>query len=74
MLYGLTGLMEYLVDGRLGNILGSRRMRGKFAKLMNHRGIWSGGREVACMLHVKGMPFLVIEREPAVVARATSES
>jgi len=44
ILYALTSLVGYLVEGHLENMLGSRRMRERFTKLKGHIIIYGYGR------------------------------
>jgi len=73
MLYTLTTVVQYLLEGHLVSIWGRRRMKERISKLKDHVilcGYGLVGREVARVFRSEGTPFVVIEKEPAVVALA----
>jgi len=58
MLYGLTTIVQYLVEGEIRDLLGGRRMKDKIAKLKDHIilcGYGQMGREVARSLQNEGV-------------------
>ena len=76
MLYGATTMVQYLVEGHLGNILGGRRMKEKIGKLEVHIilcGYGQVGREVARTLENEGVPFVVVDHNQEAVARAADD-
>jgi voltage-gated potassium channel len=73
MLYTLTTVVQYLLEGHLANIWGRRRMKDRIAKLNNHVilcGYGLVGREVARVFNSEGVAFTVVEQDPAVLATA----
>jgi voltage-gated potassium channel len=74
MLYTLTTVGQYLLEGHLANIWGRRRMKDRITKLKDHVilcGYGLVGREVARAFVAEGVPFVVVERDPAALAAAT---
>lgn len=77
MLYTLTSVVQYLLEGQLVNIWGRRRMKDKISRLNNHVilcGYGLVGREVARVFENEGTPFVVIELDPQVIALAAENS
>ena len=73
MLYMLTTVVQYLLEGHLASIWGKRRMKDRIAKLKNHAilcGHGLVGREVARAFTAEGVDFVVIERDPVALADA----
>ncbi len=76
MLYALTTMVQYLVEGEIRDLLGSRRMKDKIAKLKDHIilcGYGQMGREVARSLQNEGVPFVIIDASQEAIARAASD-
>ncbi len=68
MLYTLTTVVQYLLEGHLVNIWGRRRMKDRIGKLNDHVilcGHGVVGREVAQAFVAEGVEFVVIERDAA---------
>ncbi len=64
MLYTLTTVMQYVVEGHFGEAVGRRRMKDKITKLSNHYvlcGYGRVGREIAFEFKREGIPFVVID-------------
>ena len=62
--YALLGIVEYVVEGQFGFILGRRRMKTRISDLMNHFivcGFGKVGGEVASTFKEEGVPFVVID-------------
>ena len=76
MLYALTTVMQYFVEGQLTNILGRRRMKEKFAKLKDHIilcGYRRVGREVARVFRDEGVALVVIDVDQNAVDQAAAD-
>ncbi len=74
VLYTLTGVVGFAVEGELGRLWGGRRMLGRIRELEDHYiicGFGRVGQEVAADLANRGAPFVIIEqsRELATLAR-----
>ncbi|MCJ7521258.1 MAG: NAD-binding protein, partial [Dehalococcoidia bacterium] len=64
MLYTLTTVVQYIIEGNLANILWRRRMNEKIAKLKDHIILCGYGRvgtEVARVFEEEGVLFVVID-------------
>ena len=64
MLYTLTALVQYFIEGRFQNILGRRRMKERIAKLKGHIILCGYGRverEVARVFESEGTPLVVVD-------------
>jgi len=73
MLYAATAVVQYLIEGNLGNILGRRRMKTEIAKLKGHTilcGYGKVGKEVAHVFKDEKAPFVIIEQDEKACARA----
>ncbi len=73
MLYTLTAVVQYLLEGNLASIWGRRRMKDRITKLKDHVvlcGYGLVGREVARVFRSEGVAFVVIEQDPEVIAGA----
>ena len=73
MLYTLTTLVQYVLEGNLASIWGRRRMKEKTSKLKDHVilcGFGLVGREVARVFKSEGVPFVVIEQDPEALTLA----
>jgi len=76
MLYAATTFIEYLLEGRLGNILGRRRMRDEISKLKDHIvlcGYGKVGQEVARVFQSEDARFVVIESNPEMANKAIDD-
>jgi len=74
MLYTLTTIVRYLIEGGFTNILGRRRMKEKLSKLKGHVilcGYGKVGREVARVFKREGTPFVVVELNQEALDDAT---
>lgn len=77
MLYTLTTLVQYILEGHLVSIWGRRRMKDRISRLRNHVilcGYGQVGREVAAVFAGEGTPFVVVELDPQTVALAAESS
>jgi voltage-gated potassium channel len=73
MLYTLTTIVQYILEGGFGDILGRRRMKEKIASLKRHVilcGYGKVGHEVARVFESEGTPFIIVEMDQATVSRA----
>jgi len=76
MLYTLTTVVQYIIEGNLRNIWGKRRMQEKISKLKDHIvlcGYGRVGREAARVFEEEKKPFVVIDPDQEVVAAATQQ-
>ena len=76
MLYAVTAIVQYLLEGNLANILGRRRMKVEISRLKGHTilcGYGKVGKEVARVFENEKSPFVVIESDEKACARATSD-
>lgn len=76
MLYTLTTIVQYLLEGHLANIWGRRRMREKISGLKDHVvlcGYGLVGREVAEVFRAEGVPFVIVELSAGVVSQAEKD-
>jgi len=77
MLYTVTSVVQYILEGQFVNIWGRRRMKEKISKLNNHVilcGYGLVGREVARVFESEGTAFVVIEANAQVVALAAENN
>lgn len=77
MLYTVTSVVQYLLEGQLVNIWGRRRMKDRISKLKNHVilcGYGLVGREVARVFESESTPFVVIEADTRIVALAAENN
>jgi len=73
MLYTLTTIVQYILEGGFGDILGRRRMKEKIASLKRHVilcGYGKVGHEVARVFESEGTPFIIIEMDQETVSKA----
>lgn len=73
MLYTLTTVVQYILEGNLASIWGRRRMKDRIARLKEHVilcGYGLVGREVARVFRSEGVPFVIIEQDPAALQAA----
>jgi voltage-gated potassium channel len=71
--YALTGVIEYIVEGNIGTLLGRRRMENKISQLKGHFilcGFGRVGEEIANILKEEDVPFVVIDNRPECKTRA----
>jgi voltage-gated potassium channel len=76
VLYTLSTLLQYALDGRLTGEIARRRIRRVVGSLSNHVivcGYGRVGREVARQLLRQGVPFVVIDKSEERVAQATAD-
>ena len=76
MLYAVTAIVQYLLEGNLANIIGRRRMKVEISKLKGHTilcGYGKVGKEVARVFKNEKTPFVVIESDEKTCAKATSD-
>ncbi|MDD5191015.1 MAG: potassium channel protein [Dehalococcoidales bacterium] len=76
MLYTATTLVQYVLEGQLGNLLGRRRMNDEINRLSNHIilcGYGKVGQEVARVFRNEGVKFIVIEANQENATRARDE-
>ncbi len=75
MLYTLTAIVQYLIEGRFANIFGRRRMKEKISKLKKHVilcGYGQVGQEVARVFNDEGIPFVIIELDQEAIDKAVN--
>jgi len=73
MLYTLTTIVQYILEGGFGDILGRRRMKEKIASLKRHVilcGYGKVGHEVARVFESEGTPFIIVEMDQETVSKA----
>jgi len=73
MLYTLTTLVQYFLEGSIASIWGRRRMKDRISKLRDHVvlcGYGLVGREVAQVFKSEGVSFVVVERDPQALEAA----
>ncbi|MFC1909073.1 potassium channel family protein [Chloroflexota bacterium] len=76
MLYTMTTIVQYFVEGQMGNIFGRRRMQEKISKLKDHIivcGYRRVGREVAHVFEDEGIPFVVVDIQSEAIEEATND-
>ena len=76
MLYAVTAIVQYLLEGNLANILGRRRMKVEISKLKEHTilcGYGKVGKEVARVFKNEKTPFVVIESDEKMCAKANGD-
>ena len=76
MLYAVSAIVQYLLEGNLANIIGRRRMKVEISKLKGHTilcGYGKVGKEVARVFKNEKTPFVVIESDEKTCAKATSD-
>ncbi len=73
ILYVASSVAQGIVEGRLREVLGRRKLENKIKKLKNHYIICGYGRvgsTICNEIASKSIPFVVIERDPAIVQKA----
>lgn len=76
MLYAVTAIVQYLLEGNLENMLGRRHMKAEIAKLKGHTilcGYGKVGKEVARVFANEQTPFVVIESDEKAYNKATED-
>jgi voltage-gated potassium channel len=76
MLFFLASLFEFILSEYLGDIWGRRRMEKDLSKLVNHYivcGYGRVGRSVSDELNSQGKPFVVIEKDPEILAECIED-
>jgi voltage-gated potassium channel len=76
MFYSLGTIVQYLIEGQITNIWGSRRMKDNIAKIKDHIiicGYGQVGREVALTLKSEGVPFVVIDQNQEAITKAVGD-
>jgi voltage-gated potassium channel len=76
MLYAVTAVVQYLLEGNLENMLGRRHMKAEIAKLKGHTilcGYGKVGKEVARVFANEQTPFVVIESDEKAYNKATDD-
>jgi voltage-gated potassium channel len=76
MLYAVTAVVQYLLEGNLENMLGRRHMKAEIAKLKGHTilcGYGKVGKEVARVFANEQTSFVVIESDEKVYNKATDD-
>ncbi|GAC1654331.1 MAG: potassium channel protein [Vulcanimicrobiaceae bacterium] len=71
--YTLLGLIGYVIEGRLGGVLGERSMRRRVARMHKHFilcGFGRVGREIARNFSEEKIDFVIIDINPESLARA----
>lgn len=74
--YGFVNIVAFVVEGELGNILGTNRMRSKIDRLQNHFilcGFGRVGQEIAKELDERKAAFVVIDADEKAIERARDE-
>lgn len=76
MIYTLTTLVQYFVEGQLAGVFGRRHMKDEISKLTGHVilcGYGKVGREVAHVFENEGTKFVVIESNGEIAQKATAD-
>jgi voltage-gated potassium channel len=76
MTYTLISIVQYFVEGQLGDIFGRRHMKDEISKLAGHVilcGYGKVGREVARVFENEGTKFVVIESSEGIAHKATED-
>ena len=74
--FTLVTLISYVIEGRLGAVVGERRMRGRAARMTGHFilcGYGRVGREIARTFTEERIAFVVIDINPDSLARAAEQ-
>ena len=75
MFYGATTIVQHLLEGQFGNVLGRRRMKDKIGNLKGHIilcGYRRVGREVAAVFRSENIPFVVIDVDRDAIRQAAA--
>jgi voltage-gated potassium channel len=76
MFYSLGTIVQYLIEGQITNMWGSRRMKDNIAKIKDHIiicGYGQVGREVAITFKSEGVPFVIIDQNQEAIAKAAGD-
>jgi len=76
MFYGLTTVVQYVIEGNIANILRRRPVKEKIAKLKDHIivcGYGRVGREVARVFESEGSSFIIIDPDPQAITKAAND-
>ncbi len=76
MLYAATTLVQYVLEGQLGSMLGRYRMKDEINRLKDHIilcGYGKVGQEVARVLKNEGVKFVIIEADTDMATQAVAE-
>jgi voltage-gated potassium channel len=74
--YILFGLVDLILGGQLGLALGVRRMKGKIEALRDHYilcGFGRVGEEIVRDFIARGVPFVIVDSNPAAIERARKQ-
>jgi len=69
----LGAFIEYLIEGKFRTILGRRQMKAKITKLKDHFilcGYGRVGEDIARTFNEEGIPFIVVDSRPDIIAKA----
>jgi len=69
----LGAFIEYLIEGKFRTTLGRRQMKAKIAKLKDHFilcGYGRVGEDIARSFSEEGIPFIVVDSRPDIIAKA----
>jgi voltage-gated potassium channel len=75
LFYGVTTVVQYVIEGNLEIILGRRRMKDKISKLKGHIivcGFGRVGKEVARVFQDEGVEFVVVDNSKDSIAEAAA--
>jgi len=70
--YALLGVIQFLIEGELGALLGVQRMKGRIADLRDHYvlcGFGRVGEEIAREFAARSIQFVVVESNPEAIER-----
>jgi voltage-gated potassium channel len=71
--YATIAIVQFVLEGELGTILGVRRMKGRIESLRNHYILCGYGRvgtEIAREFEQRRVPFVIVESNPEAIQRA----
>lgn len=75
--YTLTSSIQFVVEGQLRHLLGRKKLQNKIKKLKGHYivcGYGRIGRQICKQLATKPLPFIVIDENPAAIARLEDDN
>ena len=76
MFYGATTIVQHLLEGQFGNVLGRRRMKERISRLKGHIilcGYRRVGREVGVVFSGEKVPYVVIDMDKDAVKQAADD-
>lgn len=76
MLYAVSAIVQYLIEGQFADILGRRRMKEKISRLKGHVvlcGYGKVGKEVARVFSNENVPFVVLESDEKTSTEAIND-